>query len=93
MIFLISTRKRLNKEKHNSLKNADVKVQMENDSMKFKMDLIENVWGRMLDMGEYCWREYLPWINVQSRYKHPVMDSACHGSGGSPAYWLQKLFS
>ena len=57
------------------------------------MDLIENVWGRMMDLGEYCCPEYIPWIDSPSRYKHPVMDSACHASGGSPAYWLQKLYS
>ena len=55
------------------------------------MDLIENVWGRLIDEGELCCPEYLPWIKCITKYKHPVMDSACHGSGASPAYWLQIL--
>ena len=55
------------------------------------MDLIENVWGRLIDDGELCSPEYLPWIKCITKYKHPVMDSACHGSGAAPAYWLQIL--
>lgn len=55
------------------------------------MDLIENVWGRLIDEGELCSPEYLPWIKCITKYKHPVMDSACHGSGAAPAYWLQIL--
>ena len=55
------------------------------------MDLIEKVWGRLIDSGELCSPEYLPWIDCITKYKHPVMDSACHGSGAAPAYWLQIL--
>lgn len=54
------------------------------------LSFIEEVWGNLIDLGETRCPEYLPTNTVASKYRTPVMDSACHGSGAIPCYYIKK---
>ena len=56
------------------------------------LEFIKGYWGKIADAGfDCCPVIFNPENELESPYKAPEINSACHAWSCTPAYWIPKL--